>query len=216
MKRCGQIPWNAIAICVMTKTSWQTGNLKTNEDLGIFLGHALFAGGVREEDILIVEIEELEKLDASKTYPRRLNSKEVMTTPKRQRIDISCGRWFSKIIRKRLRIQRTHSETGIHRKERERISVETLMAIGKSFDLKKQKMTKESIRISGLTQKLGRISFIVIILNREVPLHAPRKSSFFIYKIYNTERNSSEKNIRCGRRNGEKPKHLRRKQIQLY
>ena len=38
---------------------------------------------------------------------------------KRWRIHISCGRWFSKIIRKRLRIPRTHSEAGIHRKERE-------------------------------------------------------------------------------------------------
>ena len=30
-----------------------------------------------------------------------------------------------------------------------------MMAIGKSFNLKKQKMTKESIRFCGLTQKLG-------------------------------------------------------------
>ena len=30
----GQIPWNAIAICETSMTSWQTGNLKMNEDLG--------------------------------------------------------------------------------------------------------------------------------------------------------------------------------------
>ena len=30
----GWILWNAIAVCEMTKTSWQTGNLKMNEDLG--------------------------------------------------------------------------------------------------------------------------------------------------------------------------------------
>ena len=30
------------------------------------------------------------------------------------------------------------------------------MAIGKSFNLKKRKMTKESIRIFGLTHKLGK------------------------------------------------------------
>ena len=34
MKSGGQIPWNAIAICEMSKISWQTGNLKMNEDLG--------------------------------------------------------------------------------------------------------------------------------------------------------------------------------------
>ena len=37
-----------------------------------------------------------------------------------QKMDIFfCGRWFSKIIWKRLRIPRTHSDTRIHRKERE-------------------------------------------------------------------------------------------------
>ena len=50
------------------------------------------------------------------------------------------------------------------------------MAIGKSFNLKKQKMTKESIRIFGLTQKLGQ-TFKVIMLNQEVQLHLPRKES---------------------------------------
>ena len=34
--------------------------------------------------------------------------------------------------------------------------MENLTAIGKSFDLKIKKMTKESIRIFGLTQKLGK------------------------------------------------------------
>ena len=76
--------------------------------------------------------------------------------PKGWRIYFSCGRWFSKIARKRLRFPRTHSETGIHNKERERISTENLMAIGKSFNLKKQKMTKESMRIFWPTQKLGK------------------------------------------------------------
>ena len=35
-----------------------------------------------EEDILIAEIEDLEKLDASETYPRRHNAKEVLITQK--------------------------------------------------------------------------------------------------------------------------------------
>ena len=65
------------------------------------------------------DIEELENWDSSEIYRRRLNAKEVLITQKDGRICISCGRWFSKIIRKRLRIPRPHSETGIHRKERE-------------------------------------------------------------------------------------------------
>ena len=34
MKIGGQILWNAITICEMTKACWQTGNLKMNEDFG--------------------------------------------------------------------------------------------------------------------------------------------------------------------------------------
>ena len=61
----------------------------------------------------------MEKLDASETDLRRLNAENGLENPKRWRICVSCGRWFSKNIRKRLRIPRTHSETGIHRKESE-------------------------------------------------------------------------------------------------
>ena len=50
---------------------------------GILPGHALIAGGIWEEDIQIAEIEELEKLDASEIYPRRLDAKEVQITPER-------------------------------------------------------------------------------------------------------------------------------------
>ena len=49
---------------------------------GIFQGCALIAGGIWKGDILVADIEELEKLDASEIYPRRLNPKEVRTTHK--------------------------------------------------------------------------------------------------------------------------------------
>ena len=45
----------------------------------------MFAGLIWEEDILIAEIEEVEKLDASETYPRRLNAKEVMISQKKMK-----------------------------------------------------------------------------------------------------------------------------------
>ena len=44
---------------------------------GIFLGCALIAGGIWTGDILIADLEELEKLDESKIYLRRINAKEV-------------------------------------------------------------------------------------------------------------------------------------------
>ena len=74
--------------------------------------------GIWEKDILIAEIEELEKLDASETYPRRLNAKEVLITPKIKEFAFPVADGSAKIVRKRLRIPRTHTETGIRRKER--------------------------------------------------------------------------------------------------
>ena len=49
---------------------------------GIFLGYALLAGGIWKGDILVADIEELEKLDASEIYPRRLNAIEVLISHK--------------------------------------------------------------------------------------------------------------------------------------
>ena len=58
-------------------------------------------------------------------------------------------------------------------REGERISAENLTAIGKIFDLKKQKMTQEFSRTFGPFKV---ISFIVIILNREFNCSCQKKS----------------------------------------
>ena len=57
------------------------------------------------------------------------------------------------------------------------------MAIGKSLNLKKQKMTKESIRIFGLTQKLGKNFIYRHHIEPRSSTNVPRKESFLIYKI---------------------------------
>ena len=49
---------------------------------GIFLGYALIAGRIWKENILIADIEELEKLDASEIYPRKLSAKVLITQKK--------------------------------------------------------------------------------------------------------------------------------------
>ena len=46
---------------------------------GIFLGYALHAGGIWKGDILVADIEELEEMDASEIYAKRINAKEVLT-----------------------------------------------------------------------------------------------------------------------------------------
>ena len=45
---------------------------------GLFLGYALYAGGIWKGDVLIADLEELETMDASEVYSKRLNSKEVI------------------------------------------------------------------------------------------------------------------------------------------
>ena len=120
-----------------------------------FIGYALFAErnlGGRYSDYWCWRIG---KFWRHQNIFQKTECERSLDNPKIWRICISCGRWFSKIIRERLRIPRTHSQTGNHCEEM-RISAENFMAIGKSFNLKKQNMTKESIRILGLTQKLGK------------------------------------------------------------
>ena len=45
---------------------------------GLFLGYALYAGGIWKGDVLVADIEELESMDASEIYSKRLNAKEVI------------------------------------------------------------------------------------------------------------------------------------------
>ena len=45
---------------------------------GLFLGYALYAGGIWKGDKLVADIEELETMHASEIYSKRLNAKEVI------------------------------------------------------------------------------------------------------------------------------------------
>ena len=45
---------------------------------GLFLGYALYAEGIWKGDIMVADIEELEKKDASEIHSKRLNAKEVI------------------------------------------------------------------------------------------------------------------------------------------
>ena len=44
----------------------------------MFLGYALYAGRIWKGDVLIADLEELETMDASEIYSKRLNAKEVI------------------------------------------------------------------------------------------------------------------------------------------
>ena len=61
---------------------------------GLFLGYALYAGGIWKGDILVADVEELETMDASEIYSNRLNAKEVIF-PKEKRkfiVPVADGR----------------------------------------------------------------------------------------------------------------------------
>ena len=45
---------------------------------GLFLGYALYAVGTWKGDVLVADLEELETMDASEMYSKRLNAKEVI------------------------------------------------------------------------------------------------------------------------------------------
>ena len=45
---------------------------------GLFTGYALYAGGIWKGDVLVADFEELETMDASEIYSKRLNAKEVI------------------------------------------------------------------------------------------------------------------------------------------
>ena len=76
----------------------------------IFLGCELIAGWIWKGDILKADLEDVEKLDASNIYLRKINAKEVLI---RQMISNSNRRLYSKTVRKR-----THCKAGTDREER--------------------------------------------------------------------------------------------------
>ena len=67
---------------------------------GISLGYALILGGMWKGDIFVADIEELEKIVASKIYPQRINAKEVLTPQKWRQFYFPNCRRHSKIVGK--------------------------------------------------------------------------------------------------------------------
>ena len=53
---------------------------------GIFLGYVLYAGGVWTGDIMVADIEKLERMDASELHARWLNAKEMLTPRKVEKL----------------------------------------------------------------------------------------------------------------------------------
>ena len=143
-------------------------------------------------------------MDASEKIHRRLNAKEVLITPKDGEFVFPVADGSAKIISKRLRIPRTHSETGIHRKERE--SLRESHGDREEFRPEETKDDQETFTIP--------LKYIDVIRSTHTDLDAAEEKRIDdhwnvdgnrnlsdtwtgFHKIYILERNSSEKDT-CG------------------
>ena len=64
---------------------------------GLFLGYTLYAEGIWQGDVLVGDLAELETMDASEIYSKRLNAKEVIF-PKEKGIYFSNRRWTNQTL----------------------------------------------------------------------------------------------------------------------
>ena len=71
------VHWLSITL-FLRKTSQESTNFGKKVLPGLFLGYALYAGGIWKGDVLVADLEELETMDASEIYSKRLNAKEVI------------------------------------------------------------------------------------------------------------------------------------------
>ena len=71
------VHWLSITL-LLRKTSQESIKFGKKVLPGLFLGYALYAWGIWKGDILVADLEELETMDASEIYSKRLNAKEVI------------------------------------------------------------------------------------------------------------------------------------------
>ena len=159
------------------------GKSQMNEDLVNPFWTCSVRGRNLEGDILIAETEELDKLDASGIYPRRLNAKEVLITQKDGQSVFPVADGSAKLS-------------------------------GRDYEFQEPTLRRES---TVKRENLSGESHGDRLIHRHhfeprSSTNVPREESFLFSKIYTFERDY----LRCGRWIGEKPKHLRQKQIQLY
>ena len=86
------VHWLSMTV-LQRKTSQESINLERKVLPGLFPGYALYAGGIWKGHIVVADLEELETMDASEIYSKRLNAKEVIFPKQREFIfPIADGR----------------------------------------------------------------------------------------------------------------------------
>ena len=79
--------------------------------LALFLGYALYAGRSWKCDVLVADLEELETMDASEIYSKRLNVKEVISPKERGEFFFSNRRWTNQTPWRRSGPENIHLDT---------------------------------------------------------------------------------------------------------
>ena len=79
---------------------------------GLFLGYALYAGGIWKGDVLVADLEELETMDAAEIYSKRLNAKEVIFPKEIGEFIFSNRRWTNQNPWRRSGPENIHLDTG--------------------------------------------------------------------------------------------------------
>ena len=79
---------------------------------GLFLGYALYAGGIWKGDVLVADLEELETMDASEIYSKRLSAKSGDISQRKRRIDFANRRWTNQTPWRRSKTENIHLDTG--------------------------------------------------------------------------------------------------------
>ena len=75
----------------------------------LFLG---YAGGIWKGDISVADIEELETMDASEIYSKRLNAKEVIFPKENGKFIFPVADWTNKIYWRRSGTENIHLDMG--------------------------------------------------------------------------------------------------------
>ena len=107
---------------------------------------------IRSSDIMVANVEELETMDASEIYAKRLNAKEVIFPRENGKIIFPVRRWTNKIRWRRSRTENIHLDTGSPNSRRRskrfsrrirRVSITSRLTSGPSFTLVSEKPPEE-------------------------------------------------------------------------
>ena len=78
---------------------------------GLFLGYALYAGGIWKGDVLIADLEELETMDASEIYSKKTQCERGDISQRKSRIYFSNRRWTNQNPWRRSGTENIHLDT---------------------------------------------------------------------------------------------------------